>query len=101
MPKFIVGFLAASLVFSFILVPNMGMDSVKGILKFSKVFRTEFFSLAFVSIGLNSNFRELGKYFKAGKPLHLYWVGQTFNILLTLLIAWFLLSGVVFKVPQF
>ena len=101
MPKFIVGFLAASLVFSFILVPNMGMDSVKGVLKFSKVFRTEFFSLAFVSIGLNSNFRELGKYFKKGKPLHLYWVGQIFNILLTLFIAWLLLSGVVFKVPQF
>jgi uncharacterized integral membrane protein (TIGR00698 family) len=101
MPKFIVGFLAASLVFSFILVPSMGMDSVKGVLKFSKVFRTEFFSLAFVSIGLNSNFRELGKYYKKGKPLHLYWVGQVFNILLTLFIAWLLLSGVVFKVPQF
>lgn len=101
MPKFIVGFLAASLVFSFVFIPTMGNETVSGILKFSKVFRKEFFALAFVSIGLNSNFRELGKYFKKGKPLNLYWVGQTFNILLTLLFAWLLLSGVLFKVPDF
>jgi uncharacterized integral membrane protein (TIGR00698 family) len=101
MPKFIVGFLIASLVFSFILMPTMGSNAVSGVLKASKVFRTEFFALAFVSIGLDSNFRELGKYFKKGKPLHLYWVGQTFNILLTLLITWLLLGGVLFKVPSF
>lgn len=101
MPKFIVGFLAASLIFSFILVPALGNDAVSGILKYSKVFRNEFFSLAFVSIGLNSNFRELGKYFRKGKPLHLYWVGQTFNILLTLFFVWLMLSGAVFKVPAF
>jgi len=101
MPKFIVGFLVASLVFSFVLVPMIGDETVSGILKFSKVFRKEFFALAFVSIGLGSNFRELGKYFKGGKPLNLYWVGQTFNILLTLLIAWLLLSGVLWAVPAF
>lgn len=101
MPKFIVGFLVASLVFSFVLVPVMGDEAVSGILKFSKVFRKEFFALAFVSIGLASNFRELGRYFKGGKPLNLYWVGQTFNILLTLLIAWLLLGGVLWAVPTF
>jgi uncharacterized membrane protein YadS len=101
MPKFIVGFLVASLVFSFILTPAIGGDGVSGVLKFSKVFRSEFFALAFVSIGLHSNFRELGKYFKKGKPLHLYWVGQIFNIGLTLLIAWLLLGGVLFAVPAF
>lgn len=79
----------------------MGDETVNGILKFSKVFRKEFFALAFVSIGLGSNFRELGKYFKGGKPLNLYWVGQTFNILLTLLVAWLLLGGVLFPVPAF
>ncbi len=101
MPKFIVGFLVASLVFSFVLTPMLGSEAVSGILKFSKVFRDEFFALAFVSIGLASNFRELGRYFKGGKPLNLYWVGQTFNILLTLLIAWLLLGGVLFAVPAF
>ncbi len=101
MPKFIVGFLVASLIFSFVLTPMMGEEAVAGVLKFSKVFRKEFFALAFVSIGLASNFRELGKYFKGGKPLNLYWVGQIFNILLTLLIAWLLLGGVLFAVPTF
>lgn len=101
MPKFIVGFIVASLVFSFILIPVLGAESVSGILKASKVFRKEFFALAFVSIGLDSDFRELGKYFKGGKPLALYWVGQSFNIVLTLLISWLLLSGVIFKVPNF
>ncbi|MFC1981698.1 putative sulfate exporter family transporter, partial [Chloroflexota bacterium] len=97
----IVGFLVASLVFSFVLIPMMGNETVSGILKFSKVFRNEFFVLAFVSIGLDSNFRELGKYFTGGKPLNLYWVGQIFNILLTLLVAWLLLSGVLLTVPAF
>jgi uncharacterized integral membrane protein (TIGR00698 family) len=101
MPKFIVGFIVASLFFSFVLIPSMGNESVNGILKLTKVFRKEFFALAFVSIGLNSNFRELGKYFTGGKPLNLYWVGQVFNILLTLFIAWLLLGGVIFKVPAF
>jgi len=101
MPKFIIGFLIASIVFSFILIPTMGNDAVNGIIKVSKVFRTEFFALAFVSIGLHSNFRELGKYFKKGKPLNLYWMGQIFNILLTLLFVWLMLSGTVFSLPKF
>ena len=101
MPKFIIGFLVASLVFSFVLTPMMGSETVSGILKFSKVFRNEFFALAFVSIGLGSNFRELGKYFAGGKPLNLYWVGQIFNILLTLLVVWLMLGGVLWAVPAF
>lgn len=101
MPKFIIGFLISSVVFSFILIPAIGNDGVNGILKFSKVFRSEFFALAFVSIGLHSNFKELGKYFKKGKPLNLYWVGQTFNILLTLFLVWLMLSGKVFPLPKF
>jgi len=100
-PKFIIGFLVTSLVFSFVLTPLMGGEAVSGILKFSKVFRDEFFALAFVSIGLGSNFRELGQYFRKGKPLNLYWVGQIFNVLLTLLIAWLLLGGVIWAVPVF
>jgi uncharacterized integral membrane protein (TIGR00698 family) len=101
MPKFIIGFLIASIVFSFVLIPSLGNEGVEGILKSTKVFRSMFFSLAFVSIGLHSNFRELGKYFKKGKPLNLYWVGQAFNILLTLLFVWIMLSGKVFPLPKF
>jgi uncharacterized integral membrane protein (TIGR00698 family) len=101
MPKFIIGFIVASLVFSFILIPAMGSEGVGGILSATKVFRSQFFALAFVSIGLHSNFRELGKYFRKGKPLNLYWVGQSFNILLTLFMVWLMLSGVIFPVPGF
>ena len=79
----------------------MGNDGVNATLKMTKVFRSMFFALAFVSIGLHSNFRELGKYFKKGKPLNLYWVGQSFNILLTLLLVWLMLSGKVFPIPKF
>ena len=55
--------------------------------------------LAFTSIGLDTNFKELAKQMQGGKVLWLYIVGQVFNIALTLFAVWFLLSGVVFKVP--
>jgi heme/copper-type cytochrome/quinol oxidase subunit 4 len=55
--------------------------------------------LAFTSIGLDTNFKELAKQMQGGKVLWLYIVGQLFNIALTLFAVWFLLSGVVFKVP--
>jgi len=54
----------------------------------SKAFRGWFFCLAFVSIGLATNFRELKGHFKGGKPLILYFCGQTFNLILTLLMAY-------------
>ena len=44
--------------------------------------------MAFISIGLATNFRELAKYFKGGKPLILYVCGQSFNLALTLLMAY-------------
>ncbi|UCG53698.1 MAG: putative sulfate exporter family transporter, partial [Candidatus Latescibacterota bacterium] len=54
----------------------------------TKVLRGWFFCLAFVSIGLESNFRDLVSRMEGGKPLALYVVGQTFNLILTLLVAW-------------
>ena len=97
LPKFILGFLAASLIFSFALIPAMGTDAVMSNLKVTKTFRGWFFCLAFVSIGLESNFRELMGQLEGGKPLVLYAVGQTFNIVLTLAVAW-LAFGVIFRV---
>ena len=44
--------------------------------------------LAFTAIGLSTNFRELAPYFKSGKPLILYVCGQSFNLALTLLMAY-------------
>ena len=62
----------------------------------TKHLRGWFFCLAFVSIGLATDFRELKQYFKGGKPLILYVCGQSFNLCLTLLMA-YIMFYVVFK----
>ncbi|MBC2694745.1 MAG: putative sulfate exporter family transporter [Desulfobacteraceae bacterium] len=97
-PKFILGFAAASLIFSFMLMPVMGHEEVSGILKLSKVFRGWFFCLAFVAIGLESNFKELASHVVGGKPIILYIVGQSFNLILTLLMSWIAFGGILFPV---
>jgi uncharacterized membrane protein YadS len=92
-PKFVLGFIAASIVFS-LLYQSVGKDvgftliehgAIRGM---SRLFRGWFFCLAFTSIGLATNFRELGEYFKGGKPLILYVFGQSFNLILTLTMAY-------------
>lgn len=93
MPKFIIGFVLASIVFSFVLIPLMGQESVDEILTVTAALRKWLFTLAFVSIGLDSRISDLAKMCKGGKPIILYVVGQTFNLLLTLLAAWIFFSG--------
>jgi uncharacterized integral membrane protein (TIGR00698 family) len=96
-PKFILGFVAASLVFSFLLGPLFGDDAVSVTLDVSEKLRSWLFCLAFVSIGLESNFRELWRQLVGGKPIILYIVGQSFNIVLTLFAAWLAFGGVLFE----
>jgi len=98
-PKFIIGFFVASLVASFIVLPLAGGDQEKAIYGVLDQYKNWCFVLAFVSIGLDTNFRELAKQMKGGKPLWLYLVGQTFNIALTFAVVWLLLSGVLFPIP--
>jgi uncharacterized membrane protein YadS len=92
-PKFVLGFIAASIVFS-LLYQSFGSDAGYALVEhgairgFSRIFRGWFFCLAFTSIGLATNFRELGEYFKGGKPLILYVCGQSFNLILTLTMAY-------------
>jgi hypothetical protein len=43
---------------------------------------------------LETNFRELARHLKGGKPLLLYVVGQSFNLCLTLLMAWLMFEKV-------
>lgn len=95
-PKFIIGFVMASVVFSFIMMPALGSDHVSDILNQTKVFRGWFFCLAFVSIGLESNFKDLAGQMVGGKPIILYIVGQSFNIILTLLAAYLAFGGILF-----
>jgi uncharacterized membrane protein YadS len=92
-PKFVLGFLAASILFSLLdsyLSQGMAYSlldqgAVRG---GTKLMRGWFFTLSFAAIGLSTNFRELAKYFKGGKPLILYFCGQSFNLILTLTMAY-------------
>lgn len=97
-PKFVLGFVGASLIFSWIFQSwEHGPLIADAIVRDStKVFRGWFFCLAFVSIGLETNFRELAKFLKGGKPLLLYVCGQSLNLVLTLFMAW-LMFEVVFR----
>ena len=98
-PKFIIGFFVASLVASFVFMPMFGQDSVSAINKVLDQYKNWPFVLAFVSIGLDTNFKEIIKQMHGGKVLWLYIAGQFFNILLTFFAVWILLSGTIFPVP--
>ena len=99
-PKFILGFVGASLLFSFVLTPALGDDAVAGIIDLTSDLRGWLFCLAFASIGLESNFRALAGQVSGGRPIQLYVVGQAFNLVLTLLAAWLAFGGVLFdRVP--
>ncbi len=98
-PKFIIGFFVASIVASFIIQPVAGSADVKAINAVLDQYKNWAFVLAFTSIGLDTNFREIGRQLHGGKVLWLYVVGQLFNIILTFFAVWLLLSGVIFDVP--
>lgn len=88
-PKFVIGFVLASLAFSAIAYFMTGGEvAVKATTDMTKALRGWLFCLAFVSIGLETNFRELAVYLKGGKPLILYVCGQTLNLILTLIMAY-------------
>lgn len=99
LPKFILGFFAASLIASFIFLPAVGKDSVSAINKVLDQYKNWAFVLAFTSIGLDTNFKEIKEQFQGGKPLALYIVGQLFNIVLTFAAVYLLLSGKFFPLP--
>ena len=99
LPKFILGFFAASLAASFIFVPLAGAETVSQINTVLDQYKNWAFVLAFVSIGLDTNFKEIKEQFQGGKPLVLYVVGQLFNIVLTFAAVYILLSGKFFPLP--
>lgn len=92
-PKFILGFIGASIVFSLLHhftsdASSYGLIEQGAIGAYSKNLRGWLFCLAFVSIGLSTNFKALKKHFTGGKPLILYLCGQALNLCLTLLMAY-------------
>jgi uncharacterized integral membrane protein (TIGR00698 family) len=86
-PKFVLAFLAASVLFSFFLTQELAA-SVKDSLK---NLQNAWFTLAFTSIGLETNFKDLFKN-ENKKPLFAFLIAQLFNVIITLIIA-FLLFG--------
>ena len=84
-PKFVLGFVAASLLFSFFIAPATTAQ-VKGSLK---NLQGLWFALAFTSIGLETNFADLFRQ-NSKKPFLAFVVAQLFNIVVTLIIAYFL-----------
>jgi uncharacterized integral membrane protein (TIGR00698 family) len=93
-PKFVIGFVVASAIFSFLLSPELvsGTRSALGDI------RTWWFALAFVCVGLETRFIELLKT-DQGRPALAFLGAQTINVFWTLLLAWLLFGGVLFAQP--
>jgi uncharacterized membrane protein YadS len=87
-PKFVLGFAAASLLFSFVVSADV-VAATKGPIG---AIRTVWFALAFVSIGLETNLTQLVR-LDGGRPLLAFLCAQAFNIAWTLLLAWIIFGG--------
>jgi uncharacterized membrane protein YadS len=93
-PKFVLGFIAASVFFSFVLSPALISDTaglVRGL-------RTWWFALAFVCIGLETRFAEILR-LEEGRPAYAFLLAQGINVVWTLVVAWLLFGGVLFPAP--
>jgi len=95
-PKFVLGFVAASLVFSFLLSPT----TAKSVGPTLNGLRTVWFAIAFISIGMEAKFSSLVK-LQGGKPAFTFVTAQIFNIFWTLLWSYILFGGYLFPVPDF
>lgn len=84
-PKFVIGFLLASLVFSLC----FSLPEAKTLGKISKGFSNALFAVAFVCIGLETRFRDLFTR-ENRRPLKAFLTAQAFNIVVTLVVAWLL-----------
>ncbi|MFO0084689.1 MAG: YeiH family protein [Pirellula sp.] len=89
-PRFTLGFIGISLLLSAIQYQGLeGRMFVSSIVDgATKQLREWMFCLAFVSIGLESNFREYRHMLASGKPVVLYVCGQALNLTLSFLMAW-------------
>jgi uncharacterized integral membrane protein (TIGR00698 family) len=93
-PKFVIGFVVASAIFSFLLPPEI----VSGTRSALNDIRTWWFALAFVCVGLETRFVDLLTTDR-GRPALAFLGAQAINVLWTLLLAWLLFGGVIFAQP--
>lgn len=93
-PKFVLGFIAASFLFSFVIAGPV-VEETRGLLT---GLRTMWFALAFASIGLETRFSDLATA-DSGRAAVAFLGGQAFNVVWTLILAYLLFGGVLFAVP--
>ncbi len=95
-PKFVVGFIIASIVFSFFMTEAFA----KGVTGMTAPIRAWWFNLAFICIGLDTRVKELVA-MGGGRPAAAFLIAQGFNIILTLVLAYLIFGGVLFPIPTF
>jgi uncharacterized integral membrane protein (TIGR00698 family) len=93
-PKFVFGFLLASLVFSFALT-DATVAATRGLVN---DIRTVLFAMAFVSIGLETSLTSVVSE-GGGRPAAAFLGGQAFNLIVTLIAAYFFFGGLWFALP--
>jgi uncharacterized membrane protein YadS len=93
-PKFVLGFMAASLAFSFLVDPA-AVAGTKGLIG---ALRTWWFALAFTSIGLETRFTDLLG-MEGGRPFFVFLIAQGANLVWTLLLAYLIFGGVLLPPP--
>ncbi|MEM3437390.1 MAG: putative sulfate exporter family transporter [Nitrososphaerales archaeon] len=96
-PKFILGFIATSLISSFLLIPFLG-STANIIINQAKIMRSWLFAMAFICIGLGTNFKDLVK-LGHGKPLLVFTAATILDIVLSLISAYIFFGGIIFPPP--
>lgn len=95
-PKFVLGFIGASLVFSFLLDTTVATKAKPMLTSL----RNLWFAVAFVSIGLETKFTDLLTT-EEGRPFWSFLGAQAFNLVWTLILAYLIFGGMLFDVPKF
>jgi uncharacterized integral membrane protein (TIGR00698 family) len=94
MPKFVLGFIVASFIFSFLVSPEV-VAQTSPLLTHLRVI---WFAMAFVCIGLDTRFVDLLKT-GGGRPALGFVTAQFFNVVIVLMVAYLLFGGVFFPPP--
>lgn len=95
-PKFVLGFIAVSFLYSFVLSP----PTVAATRATLTAIRTSWFAMAFVCIGLETSLGDLVSTGE-GRPALAFLGGQAFNIVVTLIVAYLLFGGILLPAPRF
>lgn len=93
-PKFVLGFMVASAVFSFLLEAEV-VTATKGLLG---TLRTVWFAMAFTCIGLETRFADLVT-LEGGRPAAAFLGAQAVNVIWAFIMAYLLFGGILFPAP--